>query len=99
MHKLACQPKAPSDVFTQAKAQLWQPCLAAQPAVPCIHHSSACTAPASQLASHHRPPATLQLERKGYFIVDVPFNPEQPQQPMVLFNIPDGRAKNMPGMA
>ncbi|KAL4439440.1 hypothetical protein ABPG77_008769 [Micractinium sp. CCAP 211/92] len=41
----------------------------------------------------------IQLERKGYFIVDVPFSPEQPQQPMVLFNIPDGRAKNMPGMA
>lgn len=46
-----------------------------------------------------KPPCVLQLERKGYFIVDVPFNPEQPQQPMVLFNIPDGRAKSMPGMA
>jgi len=44
------------------------------------------------------PLPTLQLERKGYFIVDVPFNPEQPQQPMVLLNIPDGRAKAMPGM-
>jgi glutamyl-tRNA synthetase len=39
----------------------------------------------------------LQLERKGYFIVDVPADPAHPERPMVLFNIPDGRAKNMPG--
>lgn len=33
----------------------------------------------------------LQLERKGYFIVDRPF--WKPSMPMVLFNIPDGRLK------
>lgn len=38
----------------------------------------------------------LQLERRGYYIVDVAFNPQQPDQPIVLFNIPDGRTKNMP---
>eukprot|EP00983_Pelagomonas_calceolata_P039914 1137380-Pelagomonas_calceolata.AAC.11 len=35
----------------------------------------------------------LQLERKGYFIVDEPLT--KPGKPMVLFNIPDGRTKNM----
>lgn len=40
----------------------------------------------------------LQLERKGYFIVDRPYaGPGGP--PMLLFNIPDGRLKNMPGGA
>lgn len=34
----------------------------------------------------------IQLERKGYFIVDVPFNGSDP---IILFNIPDGRAKNL----
>jgi glutamyl-tRNA synthetase len=43
-----------------------------------------------------RPPH--QLERKGYYIVDRPFDPTQPQQPLILFNIPDGRAKAQPGM-
>ncbi len=38
----------------------------------------------------------LQLERKGYFIVDVAHDPAQPEAPAVLLNIPDGRAKNMP---
>ena len=38
----------------------------------------------------------LQLERRGYFIVDVAFNEANPDQALVLFNIPDGRAKNMP---
>lgn len=33
----------------------------------------------------------IQLERKGYFIVDKPFT--KPGQPIVLFNIPDGRTK------
>lgn len=33
----------------------------------------------------------IQLERKGYFIVDVPFVSQE--QPIVLFNIPDGRSK------
>ena len=33
----------------------------------------------------------LQLERKGYFIVDKAF--ESPSSPMVLFAIPDGRTK------
>lgn len=35
----------------------------------------------------------LQLERKGYYIVDVPYDPQQPGKPIVLFNIPDGRSK------
>lgn len=39
----------------------------------------------------------LQLERKGYYIVDVPFDPQQPLQPIVLFNIPDGRSKGAGG--
>ncbi|TXG53225.1 hypothetical protein EZV62_022394 [Acer yangbiense] len=33
----------------------------------------------------------LQLERKGYFICDVPFT--RPSNPIVLFAIPDGRQK------
>ena len=42
--------------------------------------------------------AILQLERKGYFIVDRAYaGPEGP--PMLLVNIPDGKAKNMPGGA
>lgn len=56
------------------------------------------TLDAPALCAHPRA-APPQLERKGYFIVDVPFDPQQPQQPMVLLNIPDGRAKSMPGMA
>lgn len=38
----------------------------------------------------------LQLERKGYYIVDVPAapaQPGQPGQPAVLFTIPDGHQK------
>jgi glutamyl-tRNA synthetase len=38
----------------------------------------------------------LQLERRGYYIVDVAYDSQQPDQPIVLFNIPDGRTKNMP---
>jgi hypothetical protein len=34
----------------------------------------------------------LQLERKGYYIVD---KPAAGGQPAVLFSIPDGRTKNM----
>ncbi|PSC73885.1 glutamyl-tRNA synthetase [Micractinium conductrix] len=40
----------------------------------------------------------IQLERKGYFIVDRAFSADAPQQPIVLLNIPDGRTKAMPGM-
>ncbi|KAK0577204.1 hypothetical protein LWI29_029566 [Acer saccharum] len=36
----------------------------------------------------------LQLERKGYFIRDVPFT--RPSKPIVLFAIPDGRQKAAP---
>jgi glutamyl-tRNA synthetase len=35
----------------------------------------------------------LQFERKGYYIVDRPYG--GPQQPAVVFNIPDGRTKNL----
>ena len=45
-----------------------------------------------------RPLPFLQLERKGYFIVDRAFDPATPNDAMVLLNIPDGRAKAMPGM-
>ena len=34
----------------------------------------------------------LQLERKGYFIVDEPF--VSASSPMVLFSIPDGRTRS-----
>ena len=34
----------------------------------------------------------LQLERKGYFIVDVPF--QDIRTPITLFSIPDGRTKS-----
>lgn len=36
----------------------------------------------------------LQLERKGYYIVDEAYT--KAGKPMVLFNIPDGRAKAAP---
>lgn len=36
----------------------------------------------------------IQLERKGYYIVDQPYG-GSPDQPAVLFNIPDGRTKNL----
>jgi hypothetical protein len=39
----------------------------------------------------------IQLERKGYFAVDRAFDPAAAGQPIVLLNIPDGRAKGMPG--
>lgn len=39
----------------------------------------------------------IQLERRGYYIVDSPFDHSKPEKPMQLFNIPDGRSKNMPG--
>lgn len=35
----------------------------------------------------------LQLERKGYYIIDVPYDENSPTKPIVLFDIPDGRAK------
>ncbi|GFH13059.1 Gln-glu non-discriminatory tRNA synthetase [Haematococcus lacustris] len=35
----------------------------------------------------------IQLERKGYYIVDQPLT--KPGKPMVLFCIPDGRTKTM----
>lgn len=34
----------------------------------------------------------IQLERKGYFIVDVPLM--RPEQPIALFSIPDGRKQS-----
>ncbi len=41
----------------------------------------------------------LQLERKGYFVVDQPYLPpgcglKGAGRPMVLFAIPDGRSKS-----
>jgi glutamyl-tRNA synthetase len=35
----------------------------------------------------------IQLERKGYYITDQAYG--GPDKPVVLFNIPDGRNKNM----
>ncbi|GFR43005.1 hypothetical protein Agub_g4005 [Astrephomene gubernaculifera] len=37
----------------------------------------------------------LQLERKGYYIVDEPYGVKGAGRPIVLFCIPDGRTKNM----
>ena len=37
----------------------------------------------------------LQLERRGYYIVDEPWDASTPDKPAILFNIPDGRTKNM----
>ena len=41
----------------------------------------------------------LQLERRGYFIVDMPLSPVPPvpgtASPIVLFAIPDGRGKSV----
>jgi len=39
----------------------------------------------------------LQLERKGYFIVDEPLT--KPGKAMVLFAIPDGRGKSRKGVS
>lgn len=36
----------------------------------------------------------IQLERKGYFIVDQPYGGAA-DKPAVLFSIPDGRTKNL----
>lgn len=33
----------------------------------------------------------IQLERRGYFIIDQAFDPAQPEKPIVLFDIPDGK--------
>ncbi|KAJ4834897.1 hypothetical protein Tsubulata_038799 [Turnera subulata] len=41
----------------------------------------------------------LQLQRKGYFICDVPFSASSSSSssnPIVLFAIPDGRQPNLP---
>jgi glutamyl-tRNA synthetase len=37
----------------------------------------------------------IQLERKGYYIVDVPFDASNPTSPIILFDIPDGRTKEL----
>jgi glutamyl-tRNA synthetase len=37
----------------------------------------------------------LQLERKGYYIVDEPYGMKGSGRPIVLFCIPDGRSKTM----
>jgi glutamyl-tRNA synthetase len=38
----------------------------------------------------------IQLERRGYFIIDQGFDPAQPEKPIVLFDIPDGRQAKVP---
>ncbi|EAZ51461.1 glutamate--tRNA ligase, partial [Cryptosporidium parvum Iowa II] len=35
----------------------------------------------------------LQLERRGYFIVDKPFCSDKPEEPIILIKIPDGKSK------
>ncbi|KAH7649240.1 glutamate tRNA ligase [Cryptosporidium bovis] len=35
----------------------------------------------------------LQLERRGYFIVDRPFDQNKPNDPIILIKIPDGKSK------
>ena len=37
----------------------------------------------------------IQLERKGYYIVDVPYDASKPSESIVLFDIPDGRARDL----
>lgn len=37
----------------------------------------------------------IQLERKGYYIVDVPYNSSKPSDSIVLFDIPDGRNRDL----
>ena len=37
----------------------------------------------------------IQLERKGYYIVDIPHDASKPTEPIVLFDIPDGRARDL----
>ena len=44
------------------------------------------------------PPSPWQLERKGFFICDRAWDAAAPAQPIVLINIPDGRARVFPGM-
>lgn len=41
----------------------------------------------------------IQLERKGYWIVDVAPDAKDPQQPAVLLDIPDGRVAKSPAAA
>jgi glutamyl-tRNA synthetase len=41
----------------------------------------------------------LQLERKGYYIVDAPAGSSGPGSPAVLLSIPDGRTKQPSGSA
>lgn len=42
----------------------------------------------------------IQLQRRGYFIVDVPYEPVNlntcREQPIILFNIPDGHKNDNP---
>lgn len=71
--------------------------------VPTFYTPSPCgtPAPSTQPTQPPLPACThklncLQLERKGYFIVDVPFS--SADKPIVLLNIPDGRARVFPGM-
>ena len=41
----------------------------------------------------------IQLERRGYYIIDEPFDAQNPEKPIVLFDIPDGKAKPVPGIS
>ncbi|KAI9337989.1 tRNA synthetases class I, catalytic domain-containing protein [Obelidium mucronatum] len=41
----------------------------------------------------------IQLERKGYYIVDKPFNPQTPNDPIHLYLIPDGRVDSIKSKA
>ena len=65
---------------------------------PSVSRSGPCPAPPGKWlcpTSFLPPPLILQLERKGYFIVDAPF--QAADKPLVLLNIPDGRARVFPG--
>lgn len=37
----------------------------------------------------------IQLERRGYYIVDVPYDASKPSDSIVLFDIPDGRSRDL----
>jgi glutamyl-tRNA synthetase len=56
-------------------------------------HSKTETAALGDINMAQLPKGTvLQLERKGYYIVDDPYG-GSPDKPAVLLNIPDGRSK------
>lgn len=63
---------------------------ACAPRVPCPRGSACAGDPNMRVLQKGD---VLQLERKGYYIVDEPLGAKGPGRPIVLFSIPDGRMK------